>query len=87
MTKDELMGMARDAQVIGSDDSLECFANAILERAAAECDRLKLMYTNMAEDEDENFSTSELTSRYWGNVSALSGAGYDIRALKIKEGE
>ncbi len=37
MNKDELMQMARDAQVIGSDDSLECFANAILERAAAEC--------------------------------------------------
>lgn len=87
MTKDELTEMARDAQVIGSDDSLECFSNAILERAAAECDRLKLMYTNMAENEDENFYTSELSSRYWGSVSALSGAAYDIRALKNKEGE
>lgn len=38
INRDELRQIAYDAQVIGDDDSLECFKNAILERAAVECD-------------------------------------------------
>ena len=76
ITKDELMQMAQDAGLID-------FYNAILERAAAECDATKTRYKGMAEEEDKTLLKAGECSDYWSHVSALAGAAYDIRALKI----
>lgn len=48
ITKDELMQMARDAQVIGGEFELEAFANAILERAAEKMEVQHTWVTNIA---------------------------------------
>lgn len=54
---------------------------------AVECDSLKVRYKGMAEEEDKVLLKDGEGSDYWSHVSALAGAAYDIRALKITTGE
>lgn len=103
ITKDELMQMARKAgfhspkgggelfspylEHMPMNDVVGRFYNAILERAAAECEATKTRYKDMAEEEDKTILKAGECSDYWSHVSALAGAAYDIRALKINTGD
>lgn len=90
MTKNEFMEMARlcGFWIDERSEAIICrFANGILERAAVECDSLKVRYKGMAEEEDKVLLKDGEGSDYWSHVSALAGAAYDIRALKITKGE
>lgn len=82
MTKEELMHMARDVGALADNDNdfvheamvfsksaLQDLANAILERAAAECDELPKW---MQQDD---------------HMQGCVDSAYQVRALKIKEGE
>lgn len=89
ITEEEAVKMfARCAELADTDeDIVAIFTNAILERAAVECDATKARYKGMAEEEDKTLLKAGECSDYWSHVSALAGAAYDIRALKINTGE
>lgn len=92
ITKDELMQIMKEAMALEvhsphvfSDGSLRRaahFANAILERAAVECDKKEDFYEATAIECDESGGGA-----LWARASGSSQCAMNIRALKINIGD
>lgn len=96
MTKNELMQMARKVgvstsrwqiwpptfkrQIDFTPEQLASFTNAILERAAVECDNRKDSMTNIAKDHEEN---SESRDRCTARSREAWYCAESIRSLKL----
>lgn len=96
ITKDDLMQMARDAGLLFNEDTgtelaharhvekLREFHNAILERAAVECDEHAESNANSATKIEDGGDDAHSV---WAMATASKYAGVKIRALKITEGD
>lgn len=63
---------------------LELFANAVIEILVKDLEHTKERYKEIANEEDKALLDKGECSAYWSHVSALAGAIYDIRNLKVK---